>query len=241
MSDMAAAIELYMAPGTCARVPAIALEEVGVAFEAQVIRFLKGQHKSPEYRALNPKGKVPTLVIDGEVLTETVAILAYLADRYPTAGLLPESQSTLERARQLADLSYCASTLHPIVTRIRLPQFFAGEASAYAVWQAGCSAMQEHFAMIDARLAAQPWWYGDVWSVVDGYLYWVYWRVAGAGFDIAPHPNYSAHAARSEQRPAVRRALDREKAAQAILEREGLAFVPPPPPAPPDTEPPTKG
>lgn len=232
MADMGEGIQLYMAPGTCARVPAIALEEAGVAFETVVVRFLKGYHKSPEYRALNPKGKVPTLVIDGTPLTENVAILSYLAQRYPEAALLPPADTELERTAQIADLSYCASTLHPIVTRIRLPHFFAGAEAAHAVWQTGCEAMQEHFALIDARLAQQPWWYGDQWSVMDAYIYWIYWRIAGAGFDVRPYPAFRDHAQRMEQRPAVQRALAREDAAEAKLQKEGIAFVPPPPPTP---------
>lgn len=232
MASMTESIQLYMAPGTCARVPTIALEEAGVAFETIVVRFLKGYHKSAEYRALNPKGKVPTLVIDGAVLTENVAILSFLAKRYPDANLLPKAESALEQAAQIADLSYCASTLHPIVTRIRLPHFFAGKEAAFAVWQTGCEAMQEHFAMIDARLANQPWWYGNPWSVMDAYLYWIYWRVEGAGFDVRPYPHFRDHAARIEQRPSVQRALAREDAAEATLQKEGIAFVPPPPPKP---------
>lgn len=222
-------IKLYMAPGTCARVPAIALEEAGETFETVVVRFMKGEHKSAEYRRLNPKGKVPTLVIDGEVLTENVAILTYLAERYPDASLMPKAEGPLERARHLADLSYCASTLHPIVTRIRLPHFYAGEQTAGRVWQIGCDAMKEHFEQIDARLGDRPWWYGSDWSIMDAYLYWVSWRVAGAEFDVDAYPNIRRHGDRMEQRPAVRRALDREAAAQAVLEKEGLSFVPPAP------------
>lgn len=224
MSD----IKLYMAPGTCARVPTIALEEAGVDFESVVIRFLKGEHKSPDYLALNPKGKVPTLVVDGEAITENVAIALFLAEHYPQAKLLPEASSALERCRIVADLSYCAATLHPIVTRIRVPQFFAGEDIAGDVWQKGCEAMKEHFALIDRRLGTGPWWYGDAWSIMDAYIYWVYWRVTGADFDASAYPSFVDHARRMEARPAVRRAVQREADAQAILESEGLVWTPPP-------------
>ena len=225
-------IKLYMAPGTCARVPTITLEEVGERFDSVLIRFLKGEHKSPDYLALNPKGKVPTLVIDGETLTENVAIALYLAERYPDAKLLPAVESSLERCRLVADLSYCAATLHPIVTRIRVPQFFASEDAARDVWQKGCDAMQEHFALIDKRLASRPWWYGSRWSIMDAYLYWVYWRVTGAEFDASAYPNFVGHADRMEKRPAVQRAVQREADAQAQLEKEGLAWTPPPLPKP---------
>ncbi|HKX56039.1 MAG TPA: glutathione S-transferase N-terminal domain-containing protein, partial [Xanthomonadales bacterium] len=91
--------QLYMAPGTCARVSSICLEELGLDFETVVIRFMRGEHKSPDYKKLNPKGKVPTLVIDGESLTENVAIISYLNERFAEARLMPEAADPLTRAR----------------------------------------------------------------------------------------------------------------------------------------------
>jgi glutathione S-transferase len=217
-----------MAPGTCARVSCIALEEIGEEFETVVIRFMKGEHKSPEFKKLNPKGKVPTLVIDGEAITENVAILTYLNQRFPDAQLLPNAADELDKARQLADLCFCASTLHPIVTRIRMPQFFATKEAAQSVWEAGCNAMNEYFALVNDRLDGRQWWYDNSWSVMDAYLFWVYWRCEGADYVVAPFKNFTDHARRMEQRPAVQRALAREKAAEAQLESEGLNFKPPP-------------
>jgi glutathione S-transferase len=217
---------LWMAPYTCARVTAIALEEAGVDFETRLVRFMRGEHKSPAFKARNPKGKVPALEIDGEVLTENVAILTYLAERFPDAALLPSMASPLQRARVLADLCFCSSTLHPLVTRIRMPMFFAGAENALVVKQTAEAAMDEYFQLVEDRLAAGPWWYGDAWSAMDGYLYWVFWRVEGAGYDVSRFPRFTAHARAMEQRPAVQRALAREEAAQAQLEAEGLAFVP---------------
>ena len=218
---------LWMAPYTCARVTAIALEEAGASFDTRLVRFMRSEHKSPEFRARNPKGKVPALEIDGEVLTENVAILAYLAERFPQARLLPLVDTPAERAHILADLCLCSSTLHPLVTRIRMPMFFAGAENALAVKQAAEAAMDEYFSLVDNRLAGGPWWYGDAWSAMDGYLYWVFWRVEGAGYDVSRFPYFTAHARAMEQRPAVQRALAREQAAQKQLEAEGLAFLPP--------------
>lgn len=219
---------LFMAPYTCARVTAIALEEAGIEFDTQVVRFMRGEHKSPAFKARNPKGKVPALEIDGELLTENVAILIYLAERFPEADLLPRVAAAAERARILADLCFCASTLHPLVTRIRMPAFFAGPDNAATVKQIAEQAMDEYFALVEARLTEGRWWYGERWSAMDGYLYWAFWRVEGAGYDVSRYPRFTAHARANEQRPAVQRALAREEAAQAQLESEGLAFVPPP-------------
>ena len=221
-------IKLYMAPGTCARVAAIALEEVGVDFETPLIRFMKGQHKSPEYKKVNPKGKVPALEIDGEALTENVAIISYLNERFPKAQLMPHASDIMAKARQLVDLSFCSATLHPIVTRIRMPQFFADAEAAKSVWEKGCEAMHEYFKLIDEHLSDQAWWYGENWSVMDAYLYWIFWRVEGADFPVNDYSNFKAHKVRMEGRDAVQRALNREAELAAQLEKEGLVFTPKP-------------
>ena len=218
---------LYMAPFTCARVTMIALEEAGIPFDIELIRFTHGEHKSPGFRKVNPKGKVPALAIDGEVLTENVAILWYLHERHPQAGLLPVAGTPAERANVLADLCFCSATLHPLVTRIRMPMFFAGNDNAALVKATAEAAMDEYFALVEARLAERPWWFGERWSAMDGYLYWVFWRVEGAGYDVSRDPRFEAHARANEQRPAVQRALAREDAAQGQLMAEGAAFVPP--------------
>jgi glutathione S-transferase len=188
---------------------------------------MRGEHKSPQYKAHNPKGKVPALIIDGHTLTENVAIINYLAETRPEAGIMPNAATPYDKALLTADLCFCSSTLHPLVTRIRMPQLFAGPENMRAVWTAGCEAMKEYFGLVEARLANQPWWYGDRWSAMDAYLYWVFWRVNGAGFPTADFPSFSDHAARMEARPAVQRAIAREDEMTRQLEAEGLAFTPP--------------
>lgn len=223
---------LYFAPSTCARVPLMTLEELGIAYEMSVIAFMAGEHKAPAFLAVNPKGKVPALHIDGRSLTENVAILTYLDRRFPDAGLLPPRTSDLDMADQLADLAFCSSTLHPIVTRLRLSPNFAGPGNAGAVWERASIAMDDCFTLIERRLQTQPWWYGDRWSVMDTYLYWVFFRVEGAGYDVGRFPAFVAHAARMVERPAVRRALEKERAVEDDLRARDLFFTPPLPPAP---------
>ena len=186
-------------------------------------------HKSPDYKRLNPKGKVPALVIDREALTENVAIIFHLNRLFPNAGLLPPTTDPLDQARQIADLCFCSATLHPLVTRIRMPQFFASPDAVQSVWEKGAAGMTEYFQLIEDRLGAGDWWYGHDWSAMDAYLYWVFWRVEGANFDVTPYPRFTAHAHRMEQRPSVQRALAIEAEANAMLEAEGGAFVPPGP------------
>lgn len=88
-------LKLYFAPDTCALAPLIALEEIGVPFETELIRLAKGQQSSAAYFKINPKGKVPALVVDGEPLTENPVILQWLSETYPAANLLPKTDTTL--------------------------------------------------------------------------------------------------------------------------------------------------
>ena len=217
---------LYFAPDSCARVPLIALEEIGRHYRLEVVAFMKGQHRSPEYLALNPKGKVPTLVVDGEALTENVAILTWLSVRFPDAHLLPEVEHTLAKAHQIEDLAYCASGLHPLVTRLRIPQFFCdtpeGAARVFAMAEA---AMRPNFALIDERFASNRWWYGEQWSIVDAYVNWVWFRVTGTQFDGSAYVNLARHDADLKLRPAVARALSIGKEVSERLAAQGLAVT----------------
>ena len=112
-------ITLYYAPVTCALVPLITLTEVGAEFETVPIDFKKNQHKSPDYMAINPKHKVPTLVMDGRVLTENVAIQQWIQRAYPEFGLFPaDNWGELEA---ISILSWCSSEIHPHLTRIHSP------------------------------------------------------------------------------------------------------------------------
>src|SRR5216683_8307302 len=104
-------LTLYFAPGSSSMAVHIALHEIGAPFEGRPMSFKKNDMRSPEYLALNPEGKVPTLVIDGRPLTEVAAILFYLAKRFPEAGLLPRDDIEAD-ARALSWMSFIASTLH---------------------------------------------------------------------------------------------------------------------------------
>jgi glutathione S-transferase len=105
-------LTLYFAPGSSSMAVHVALEEIGVPFERRPLSFAKGEQRAPAYLALNPEGKVPTLLIDGRPLTEVAAILFYLARRFPAASLLPQGDIEAE-AHGLSWMSFIASTLHP--------------------------------------------------------------------------------------------------------------------------------
>ncbi|WP_299292852.1 glutathione S-transferase family protein [uncultured Tateyamaria sp.] len=221
-------LELFVAPNTCARVATIALEEIGVPFETTLIRTAANQQNSPEFLKINPKGKVPALLIDGAPLTENVAILSWLAATYPEAHLLPETDDQLAALKQTADLAFWAGTVHPVVTRIAMPMKMIPDAaqSFEIVRPKGVEDMNKIMKMIDTRLQDGPWWYGETWSIVDGYLYWVWGRITGVGYDGTAFPNVQKHFELSNARPAVQRAMAREEVNIDVLKSENL-YMPP--------------
>jgi glutathione S-transferase len=225
-------ITLAFAPGTCSRVPMIALEEAGVPYEARLIRFMKGEHRSPDYLALNPAGKVPALIVDGKPLAQNIAILTYLARSFPGAGLLPLTGDAYRDAALLSRLAWFSADLHQLVARMRLPEFSCDlPDTAERIRNMAAAAMATQLTGVEADLARKPWLLGDDWSVLDAYLHWVWWRITGAGFPQDRFPNIAAHNARMEARPAVQRTLAREADALAQLEAEGLMVHFPEPPA----------
>ena len=222
---------LYYAPETCARVSIYTMFEKGIDFDAKLVRFMAGDHKAPEYLEKHPQGKVPLLVDGDEAISENVALLTYLAKENPDKGILPFTGDTLHDCRILSDLAWCSSGLHPIVTRIRMPFFMCQvEGGPKGVYDIACEAMKPQFEVINKRLEGKTWLYDDTWSALDAYIFWVWFRVTGAGFDGSAYPHYAAHAKRMEERDAYKQMIALEDKANAKLEAQGMRFAPPPPP-----------
>ena len=217
-------LKLFVAPGTCARVATIALEEIGTPFETELLRIPANQQKSPEFLKINPKGKVPTLLIDGVPLTENVAILSWLHRLFPDANLLPATTDPFESIKQTADIAFFTGTVHPTTTRISMPiKFVEGQEAPFElVRPKGIEAMVPIMEMINERLEDGPWWYGENWSVIDAYLYWVWSRITPFGFPADDFKNIQRHFELSNERPAVQRAMKREGEHVEVLKSEGL-------------------
>jgi glutathione S-transferase len=181
---------LYFAPGASSMAPHIALHEVGAPFEGRPLSFRQKALKTPEFLAINPEGKVPTLVIDGRPLTEVAGILFYLARRYPEGGLLPQGDPEAE-VRVVSWMSFIASTLHP--ARRQGPEHANGV-----------------YAIADQWLGPQEWAVGG-YSIADIHLFRLFWRFRGA-LNPAPgaFPNLSRHYERMMARPAVKRTIEIE-------------------------------
>src|SRR5674476_1690231 len=112
-------ILLYYAPIACSLAPYITLTEAGADFEVRSINLRKGQQKSPEYLKINPKHKVPLLVVDGKTLSENVAIQIWIARNFPKAKLLPAD--SWQELQAISILSWCSSGIHPYLARINSP------------------------------------------------------------------------------------------------------------------------
>jgi glutathione S-transferase len=215
---------LFFAPGTCARVSLTALEETGAPFETRLVAFMAGEHRAPDFLALNPAGKVPVLLAEDGPITQTSAILWYLSARHPGAGLLPAAPTPAKQAELLAWLGHFAADLHPLVTRIVVPFLLVPSPEAQReVRESAEKAMAFHLGALESRFTGAAWLLGEHWSVLDSYLGWVWFRITGAGFDGSAFPAIAEHYARLNDRPAVKRCLAREKQAQDDLIARGLA------------------
>jgi glutathione S-transferase len=221
-----AQIELVWFPGTCSRVTLIALEEIGQPFMTRLSPVARAT--DPDFLSINPKGKVPALAIAGDLLTETPAIVTYLADLYPTAGLLPTGDPLVTNDA-LATMSWIAGGIHPSITRLRYPLRFCDVPGSEDRTRAlAAEALRNCFELVADRLAEREWLF-DRWSVVDAYLLWAWFRAVGSGMDSQGLERCAAHAARCELWPSVVRALDREEATYAEMLAAGAVPVKLPP------------
>ncbi|HSR81742.1 MAG TPA: glutathione S-transferase family protein [Hyphomicrobiaceae bacterium] len=178
-------LTLFFAPGSSSMAVHIALHEIGAPFEAKPLSFKGNATRAPEFLAVNPEGKVPTLLVDGRPLTEVAAILFYLAKRFPAACLLPAHDLEAE-AHVISWMSFSASTLHPARRQ--------GIEHARAV-----------YALANRRLGSRTWAVGD-YSIADIHLFRLYWRFFNSlHLRRGDFPHLDAHYQRMMTRPAVQR------------------------------------
>ena len=211
-------VVIHQYPGACSRVTMTALEEAGLSFEDHCVNMQTSQQKSPEYLAMNPKGKVPTVIVDDTVMTENAAIIAFLDAQYPQARLLPKTGDPVTDNRGLIDLVWCSSTIHPIVRQVRMPMKWTTSDDTAGIRADGIAKMADECARLSARIG-DGWWYGDTWSIVDTYLYWAYSTAEKGGFPLGDFPVLLGHTERVRARPSFQRALARE---QAAVERHAI-------------------
>jgi len=203
-------LTLYYATNTCALASHIALEEAGAAFETRWVDFGAAEQTKPEYLKINPKGRVPALVTEHGVLTETPAILAYIAQRYPEAGVAP-LDDPFAFAELQAFMSYMCATVHVAHAHRARGYRWADDPAAFeAMKKKVPQSVGACFALIEKGMLRGPWVMGDAYTIADPYLFTLARWMEVDGVDPNAFPRVLDHRDRMAERPAVQRALNSE-------------------------------
>jgi len=210
-------LTLYFAPMTCALVPFVTLTEAGADFEVQAINTRKGGNRTPEFLKLNPKHKVPVLVIDGEPLTENVALQIWINRQFPKAKLLPTDPK--EEIKAISLMAFCASGIHPHLTPNARPQNYCDlPDSEESVKRVANKLLFEDLKVVDDLLAGREWFFPH-FTACDAYFFWCFKRALSFKLELSAFRNCTAHFERMRERPGVQKVLAYEKKVQEEFAR----------------------
>jgi glutathione S-transferase len=205
-------IRLYYAPHTCALASHIALEEAGAEYSTVRISFADEEQRKPEYLAINPEGRVPALVTERGILTETPAMLAFIAQSFPRARLAPLDDPFVFAEVQAFN-SYLCSTVHVAhAHRMRGYRWVDDPASIAAMQRKVPEAVGACFELIERKMLRGPWVMGDIYTICDPYLFTLAQWMEKDGVDPSRFPNVNDHRTRMSERAAVRKAIAEELA-----------------------------
>ncbi|HVJ34587.1 MAG TPA: glutathione S-transferase family protein [Terriglobia bacterium] len=200
-------LKFYYAKNTCALASRIALEEAGLAYELVMLDFASNQQRSPDYLKVNPKGRVPALATEHGVITETPAILAFIAQSAPAAKLAPLNDA-FAFAEIQAFTNYLCSTVHVAHAHNRRGTRWANEpASIEDMKRKVPETMAACFDIIEHGMYKGPWVMGESYTIADPYLFTIATWLEGDGVDTSRFPKVIDHRRRMAERPAVKRAL----------------------------------
>ena len=206
-------LTLYYAPGTCALASHLALEYSGAPYETVRLDFKQQQQRTPEYLRVNPKGRVPALVTPQGVLTETPALLQYIAHAFPAARLVPLDPFLLAKGNEFN--SYLCSTVHVNhAHKGRGYRWVEAEdaASIEAMKKKVPQTMADSFALIEEHFLKGPWVLGERMSTSDLYLFTIAGWLEGDGVDVNRFPKVAGHMRRLQEQPQVRKVLAAQQA-----------------------------
>ncbi|HEY2987266.1 MAG TPA: glutathione S-transferase family protein [Candidatus Binatia bacterium] len=205
-------IALYYALNTCALAPYITLTEARADFEVRPLDYRKREHFSPEYLKINPKHKVPALVVDGKILTENVAIHQWVHRTFPDAKILPTEP--WDELKAVSLLAWCASGIHPYLTRINNPgKVTEAPGAAESVIKFATDTLFETFRIADDMLAGREYFF-DHFTAPDAHFFWCCRRATQLEVDLSGFPNVAAHFKRMQERPSFKKLLGLEKEMQ---------------------------
>ena len=199
-------LKLYYAPGACSLASHIALEETGLPYETQKMDLMAGDQRSEAYLRINPRGRVPTLVADGQILTENVGIMTYLGGGYPDAGIWPKK--TWDQAKLVSTLAWLSNTVHPTYAHIVRTQRYVDDEGAQEAVKAKARTMFEGYLKeIDGLLEGHKWSIANQFTVADGYLLVFYRWANRQKMDVRALKNYTAVMDRVLARPTVKKVM----------------------------------
>lgn len=198
---------LYYAPLSCAVASHIALETAGAKYEARRLDFRANEQRSPAYLAINPKGRVPALVTDRGVITETPAILAYIAQTHPDANLAPLNDPFLFAQLQSFNSYLCATVHVAHAHRIRGTRWADDESAIASMKRKVPQNMTDCFSLIENEMFAGPFVFGETYTISDIYLYTLSTWLEGDGVDIRQFPKIAEFQSRLNSDPAIVRVL----------------------------------
>jgi glutathione S-transferase len=205
-------LTLYYATGTCSLASHIALEDSGAIYEAKRVDFSKGEQNSPEYLLVNPKGRVPALATEYGIISETPAILAFIAQSYPQSNLAAVNDP-FQFAKANAFNNYLSSTVHVAhAHRRRGARWSDDPAVVQALTIKVPKNMADCFDLIEASMFTGPWVMGPVYTMCDPYLFTISSWLEADGVDPKKFPKVLDHRNRMAERPSVKKVLAREHA-----------------------------
>jgi glutathione S-transferase len=201
---------LYYAPHTCSLASHIALEDAGAVYALKRINFGTTEQKSPNYVAINPKARVPTMVTPRGILTETPAMLAFIAQSFPEARLAPIADPFAFAEMQSFN-SYLCSTLHVAHAHRMRGQRWADDPASIADMQRKVpQSVGACFELIESHLFKGPWVMGEAYTIADPYLFTLAQWLEGDGVDLSRIPRVIEQRSRMAQMPNVKKALAEE-------------------------------
>ena len=207
-------LKLYFSPGACSFVPHVLLQLSGAPFEPTMVKLHKGEQYGEEYKAINPRGQVPVLVDDGKVITQIVAIILYLDQKFPEAKFLPTEP--VARAKSIEVLAWMNNTVHPTFTHIFMPQKFSDQADVQTALktfntQVYKGLLSELESLVVNHLSPSGWLSGEVLGPLDAYSLTLTRWGSIAGIDPTTYSSLWAHVNRVANDVQVAQVIERER------------------------------
>ena len=207
--------QLYYAPGTCALASHIALEEAGADYKAERLDFKANQQQSPDYLRINIKGRVPSLVTDRGVITETPAILGYIAQTFPKAKLAPVDDPFAFAQVQSFNNYLCATVHVAHAHKGRGYRWAADETSFADMKRTVPKSMTACMELVEKNMLKGPWVMGEQYTICDPYLYTIALWLEGDTVDLKSLPKVADHMKHMSERAAVKKVMGEQQAKAA--------------------------